>query len=101
MSSPECRNELDHSKRRGEYPIHRAAIRGNVKVIEFLLKYGARTDVVNKDKKTPLQLVQDQPDLSKVFETFGEINFIVAATSLIKDILLIETSVFFQILESR
>ena len=43
----------------GDTPLHVAAVRGHLEVVELLLSYGADAQLCNKDQKTPTDLAMN------------------------------------------
>jgi len=50
----------------GETPLHVAAARGHLEVVELLLSHGGDTQLRNKDQKTPIDLAMDSAVINRL-----------------------------------
>lgn len=50
--------EINWQNKLGDTPLHCAAYRGHADIVQLLVNSGARTDIVNREKKTPRMLAK-------------------------------------------
>jgi ankyrin repeat protein len=50
----------------GETPLHIAAARGHLEVVELLLSHGGDTQLRNKDQKTPVDLAMNSAVINRL-----------------------------------
>jgi len=65
--------QLNVQNKLGDTPLHSAAWKGHSEIVQILLEKGARTDVLNKDDKTPFDLASD-PEAAALLKSHAQIN---------------------------
>ena len=53
------KKKFDYKNKLGDTPIHNAAVKNRIEVIEFLKEKGVRFDILNSDLKSPYDLALD------------------------------------------